>query len=91
MVHYLQCQHPASICRLVSQLSKSTGEVIRKKPRALAKNSTGVIDIAFERPVCMDTFANDKDIGRVTLRMQGVTVAAGVVLEIREVNRDGES
>jgi len=84
MVHYLQCQRPATIHRLVTQLSKTSGEVVRKKPRALGTNSAGVIDIVFDRPACMDTYASSKDCGRLTLRMQGVTVAAGIVLRVQE-------
>jgi len=84
MIHYLQCQRPATIRRLVSQLSKSSGEVVRKKPRALGRNCAGVIDLIFDRPVCMDTYSACKDLGRLTIRMQGVTVAAGVVTELHE-------
>lgn len=85
MIHYLQTARPASIRRLVSQTSKATGEVIKKKPRALVRNSAGVLDLEFERPLCIELYSACKDLGRMTIRMEGVTVAAGVVLELRKL------
>lgn len=80
--HYQSINEPAVIKRLISQLNRSSGEVIKKKPRCLGKNSSAVVEIEFERSMCLELFSDYKDLGRFMLRNGGHTIAAGVVEEI---------
>ncbi|KAI9091731.1 P-loop containing nucleoside triphosphate hydrolase protein [Phlyctochytrium arcticum] len=80
--HHQSLSEQATITKLVSLLNKSTGEVTKKNPRALAKNATAIVEIKTNRPLCIDTFRDSKDMGRFLLRAGPVTVAAGIVLEI---------
>lgn len=80
--HYQSITEPAVIKRLVSQLNKSSGEILKNKPKCLTKNSSAVIEIEFERPVCLELYKDFKDLGRFMLRYSGSTIAAGLVEEI---------
>ncbi|XP_055886757.1 HBS1-like protein isoform X2 [Biomphalaria glabrata] len=80
--HYQSINEPAIIKRLLSQLHRSTGEVIKKKPRCLVKNTSAVVEIELERPVCMELYSEFKDLGRFMLRSGGHTIAAGLVEEM---------
>lgn len=80
--HYQSITEPAVIKRLVSQLNKNTGEIVRNRPKCLTKNSSAVIEIEFERPVCLELYKDFKDLGRFMLRSSGVTIAAGLVEEV---------
>ncbi|KAH9515292.1 HBS1-like protein, partial [Bulinus truncatus] len=80
--HYQAINEPALIKRLLSQLHRSTGEVIKKKPRCLVKNTSAVVEIELERPVCMELYSEFKDLGRFMLRSGGHTIAAGLVEEL---------
>lgn len=82
--HYQSMSEPASVKRLISQLHKSTGEVIRSKPRCLVKNSSAVIELEINRPVCIELYKDYKDLGRFMLRYGGSTIAAGLVTEIKD-------
>jgi len=84
VLHYQSLCEPANIKRLVSQLHKSTGEVIRKNPRCLTKNSSAIIELALERSICLELYKDFKDLGRITLRYLGTTIAAGLVTEVLE-------
>lgn len=50
--------------------------------RCLVKNSSAVVEIEFERPVCLEMYKDYKDLGRFMLRNGGHTIAAGLVEEV---------
>uniref|UniRef100_A0A2K6VQ85 Tr-type G domain-containing protein n=2 Tax=Onchocerca TaxID=6281 RepID=A0A2K6VQ85_ONCVO len=72
---------PCTITALKAELNKSTGEVIRQKPRALTKNMSGTIEIRTERVVSLERYSECKALGRVTFRYAGQTIAAGIIEE----------
>ncbi|XP_064412141.1 HBS1-like protein isoform X3 [Latimeria chalumnae] len=84
LLHYQTVSEPATIRRLVSVLHKSTGEVLKKKPKCLTKGQNAVIEIQTQRPVALELYKHFKELGRFMLRYAGSTIAAGVVTEIKE-------
>lgn len=82
LLHHQSLIEPAIIRRLKAQLHKGTGEVVKKNPRCLGNNSCASVEIEFQRPVGMERYADFKDLGRIMLRVGGVTIAAGLVTEI---------
>ena len=80
---------PATLTELVATLDKSTGAVIRKKPRVLSSGSTVQAVISLQRGgghgqssgAPIEEFKNNKEMARILLRRDGETVAAGIVLE----------
>ncbi|GIY44013.1 HBS1-like protein [Caerostris extrusa] len=83
ILHYQSLSEQACVKKLVSQLSRSTGEVIKKKPRCLNKNSSAVVEIEVNRPICIELYNEFKDLGRFMLRSGGSTIAAGLVTNIK--------
>lgn len=84
VVHFQQHHEPAVLRKLVALVHKATGEVIKKHPRQLPAGCAAIVDVAFERPVCLEPFCRVKDLGRLLLRSEGRTVASGIVLEIKQ-------
>ncbi|XP_077496786.1 translation elongation factor EF-1alpha (GTPase) HBS1 isoform X1 [Amblyomma americanum] len=82
VLHYQSTTEQASIHRIISQLNKGTGEVMRNKPRCLVKNTSGLVEIKVCRPMCVELYKEFKELGRITLRSGGSTVAAGVITEV---------
>ncbi|XP_071513951.1 protein HBS1 isoform X1 [Panulirus ornatus] len=80
--HYQAVTEPAKIRKLVSQLHKTTGQIVKNKPRALVKNTAAVIELEFTRPLCLELFRDNKELGRFMLRTGGSTIAAGLVTQI---------
>ena len=68
--------------KLVAQLNKSTGAVVKQKPRCLSGNSIALVEIKTSRPICLELYSNIKELGRVMLRVGGVTIAAGLVTKV---------
>ncbi|KAJ8008705.1 hypothetical protein DPEC_G00081190 [Dallia pectoralis] len=84
LLHYQTISEPATIRKLISVLHKSSGEVLKKKPKCLGKGMNAVVEIQTQRPVALELYKDFKELGRFMLRYVGSTIAAGVVTEIRE-------
>ncbi|XP_063089045.1 HBS1-like protein isoform X3 [Cavia porcellus] len=84
LLHYQTVSEPAVIKRLISVLSKSSGEVTKKKPKLLTKGQNALVELQTQRPVALELYKDFKELGRFMLRYSGSTIAAGVVTEIKE-------
>ncbi|XP_053601881.1 protein HBS1 [Plodia interpunctella] len=85
LIHHQSLVESANIVKLKALLNKSTGELIKKKPRCLGNNSVAVVDIEVCRPICVERYKDVKELGRVMLRVSGVTIAAGLVTDILNI------
>jgi len=67
-------------------VDRSTGKVVKKSPRVLTKGVSAEVQIALRSAggtgkaysVPLETFATNKEMGRVLIRRGGETVAAGM-------------
>lgn len=82
LIHYQALVEPAVISKLKAQLHKSTGEVLKKNPRCLLNNTCAIVEITTSKAICIERYADLKELGRVMLRVEGVTIAAGFVTDI---------
>ncbi|KAK7867863.1 hypothetical protein R5R35_003533 [Gryllus longicercus] len=82
ILHHQSLSEQAVITKLVAQLHKSSGEVVKRRPRCLVKNSNAVVELTTSRPVCLELYRDVKELGRFMLRVGGVTIAAGLVTQI---------
>ena len=78
VIHYGNASEQAVVRRIVSQTNRSTGAVV-KTPRCLTKNSSGVIVVEVGKPICVEMYSDNKDLGRFMLRNGGNTIAAGLI------------
>uniref|UniRef100_A0A8C6Q0P2 HBS1-like protein n=1 Tax=Nothobranchius furzeri TaxID=105023 RepID=A0A8C6Q0P2_NOTFU len=83
LLHYQTVSEPATIRKLISVLHKSSGEVLKKKPKCLNKGMNAIVEIQTQRPVSLELYKDYKELGRFMLRYVGSTIAAGVVTEVR--------
>lgn len=74
----------AVITKLISQLHRGSGEVVKRHPRCLPKNTSAVVEITLNRPVSIELYRDVKELGRFMLRCSGVTIAAGLVNKVIE-------
>lgn len=83
VLHHGSLDEPATISKLVEVLDKSTGQVVKKNPRCLTKGMTAKVQIKLsQRPIPLETFKDNKQLGRIMLRKDGETVAGGVVNQV---------
>lgn len=80
---------PATLSTFVATLDRATGKVVKKSPRVLQKGVSAEVKVTLRavgmagpnarvQPVPIEPFAANKDMGRLLLRRNGETVAAGV-------------
>ncbi|KAJ1929872.1 hypothetical protein FBU59_007007, partial [Linderina macrospora] len=79
LLHTQSLNVPACVTRIIETVNQSTGEVSRKRPRHIRKGATARVEISMESAVCIETFSESKDLGRIMLRKSGETIAAGIV------------
>ncbi|XP_060835982.1 HBS1-like protein [Rhopalosiphum padi] len=82
VLHYQSSSESAVVSRLLAELNKSTGEVIKKNPRMIKKNTHALIKINLSRPICVEVYSDIRQLGRVMLRSGGTTIAAGLVTKV---------
>merc|ERR1712059_10693 len=82
VLHYGCVAEQATVKRLVSLLNKSSGEVVKSKPRFLTGNCTALVEVVFSKPIPVELYKSNRELGRFMLRTGGHTIAAGVVTEI---------
>lgn len=82
ILHLLNFVDEVKIMKLRAQLNKVTGEMIKKNPRCLIKNSAAIVTIRTNRPICLELYKNIKEFGRFMLRDTGITIAAGLVTKV---------
>ncbi|KAJ3506778.1 hypothetical protein NLJ89_g6680 [Agrocybe chaxingu] len=86
---------PATVVKLISTIDRASGKVVKQNPRVLTKSVSAEVQLALRttqisgsssatRGIPLETFATNKDMGRILIRRGGETIAAGVVLEINE-------
>jgi len=82
-------REPARVNALLSQLDPATGELLRARPRCLARGHAGVVELIPERPLVAERYADCRALGRLALREGGRTLAVGVVLDIWPPGAEG--
>jgi elongation factor 1 alpha-like protein len=72
------------VVKLLQVPDKTSGNAdALKKVRHITGNTQAVLEIQLERGVLpLEPFSSNKDIGRVILRREGETIAAGIVTEV---------
>ncbi|EEB10417.1 conserved hypothetical protein [Pediculus humanus corporis] len=82
VLHSHSLAEQAVVVKLIAQLNKNSGEVIKKRPRCLLKNSNAVVEIETSKPICLELYRETKELGRFMLRVGGVSIAAGLVTKL---------
>ncbi|CAL9737150.1 eukaryotic peptide chain release factor GTP-binding subunit [Monosporozyma servazzii] len=74
------------ITKLLHKLEKGTNRK-SKRPPAFAKKGMKIIAvIETDAPVCVETYEDYPQLGRFTLRDQGITIAIGKIIKVAENN-----
>ncbi|KAJ3634938.1 hypothetical protein MTP99_007879 [Tenebrio molitor] len=82
ILHHQSLVEPAVVSKLISQLNRSTGELVKKHPRFLNNNTSAIVEIQISKPIALELYSDCKELGRFMLRVGGVTIAAGLITKI---------
>ncbi|KAI9503521.1 P-loop containing nucleoside triphosphate hydrolase protein [Coemansia spiralis] len=79
LIHIQSLNVPAAINKIIEVFDQRTGEVVKRRPRYIRKGATARVEIVTDTPVCLELFKDSKELGRIMLRKNGETIAAGIV------------
>ncbi|KAG1756068.1 P-loop containing nucleoside triphosphate hydrolase protein [Suillus lakei] len=83
---------PATISKLIATLDRASGVVMKKNPRVLTKGTSAEVEISLRagtlsgpvlsaRPIPLEPFSVNKDMGRILVRRGGETISAVLNLD----------
>ncbi|KAJ7667697.1 EF Tu GTP binding domain-containing protein [Mycena polygramma] len=79
---------PATISKLIATLDRTSAKIVKSSPRVLTKTSSAEVQITLRtagssvRSIPVEPYAANKAMGRILVRREGETIAAGIVMEI---------
>lgn len=79
--------HTVSTDVNVRRLISVTEKGVEKKARFAKLGQVVVVSLVVPESICVETFANLPQLGRLTLRDEGKTIGIGKVMQIRDLNR----
>jgi translation elongation factor EF-1alpha len=82
LVHQGPLNEPAHVSKLIAILNKADGSVLKRNPRVLTKGSTAMVELTLDRAICLEAYTDSREFGRVLLRKESETIAAGVISKI---------
>ena len=82
VLHYGCVSEQGTVSKLLSLLNKATGEVEKKKPRCLTGNCSAMVEITVLKPITIEVYKENRELGRFMIRTGGHTIAAGLITEI---------
>jgi len=84
VLHWNLLQHDATVTKLLTSIDSATGQVKRKNPRAIPSNCGADVKLAPNdgKGLCVERYKDYRSLGRVTLRVEGRTIAMGVVTKL---------
>jgi elongation factor 1-alpha len=84
VLHAHTAQVAATFVEIQAKLNPRTGEVTQKNPDFIKQGDSAFVKLRPVQPLCLETYAEMKQLGRFAIRDSGATVAVGVVKEITE-------
>ena len=81
MVHSYTNKTPGKIEFLLAVVDQSSGEVLKQRPKFLKKGMFANVQIKLEERQCLELFNNYRNIGRIAIRKDNYTIAAGTIVE----------
>lgn len=84
VLHAHTAQVAATFTELISKIDPRTGETIQEKPDFIKQGDAALVRLTPVQPLCLEKYADMKQLGRFAIRDSGRTVAVGVVRDISE-------
>lgn len=81
-IHIHTAQEAGHIASLASLLDPKTGELLKRRPRAVLKGQSAVVEVTSVQSLCVELYADFRTLGRIVLRDGGQTLAVGIVTGI---------
>lgn len=82
VMHVHSATEDVTLAKLEASIDKKTGEKSAKKPMFAKQGDIIVAEFTLDKPVCIEAFSDCDQLGRFSLRNEGVTIAIGKILKV---------
>jgi len=82
--HMHTAQISCTITELIKSIDPKTGAVKEENPKFLKAGDAAIVRIKPNQPLCIETYKEFPQLGRLAIRDMGKTVAAGIVIEVKK-------
>ena len=83
-MHAHTAQVATTFTEIIAKIDPRTGEIVQEKPDFIKQGDSALVKLRPVTPVCLETYADMKQLGRFAIRDSGRTVAVGIVRKITE-------
>lgn len=87
-LHLHTLMEEASISKVVSRIERAGASVSSAPAHLLKSGETGVVRIKVRLPICVEKFTDVPQMGRLVLRKESYTLAAGSITRVRLINKE---
>lgn len=82
VMHVHSATEDVALARIEAAIDKKSGERAAKKPMFARQGDIIIAELTLDRPVCIEPYAECNQLGRFSLRNEGVTIAVGKILQV---------
>ena len=83
VLHVHTAQVACQFVELIKKVDPRTGQVIEEKPQFLKTGDVAMVRLKPMKPLCIENAREFPQLGRFAIRDMGMTVAAGMVIEVK--------
>ena len=83
VLHVHTAQVACQFIELIKKVDPRTGQVIEEKPQFLKTGDVAMVRLKPMKPLCIENAREFPQLGRFAIRDMGMTVAAGMVIEVK--------
>jgi len=84
VLHAHTAQVATTFTEILAKIDPRTGETVQEKPDFIKQGDSALVKLRPVTPLCLETYADMKQLGRFAIRDSGRTVAVGIVRKITE-------
>ncbi|HDM91949.1 MAG TPA: elongation factor 1-alpha, partial [Candidatus Korarchaeota archaeon] len=77
----------ARFVEILKKLDPRTGQVIEENPSFIKKGDAAIVKMRPIKPFVIEKYQEFPPLGRFAVRDMGITVAAGIVLDVKPLER----
>ncbi|RLE55314.1 MAG: translation elongation factor EF-1 subunit alpha [Candidatus Methanomethylicota archaeon] len=88
VMHVHTCTVAVRFDQLLKKIDPRSGSTIEDNPTYLKQGDAAIVKFVPLKPVCLEKYSDFPQLGRFAIRDMGRTIAAGIVVDVKEVKAE---
>lgn len=87
-LHLHTLMEDASVVKVISRIERIGASVSSVPAHLLKSGETGIVRLRVKTPICVEKFSDVPQMGRIVMRKESYTLAAGSIVRIKLINKE---